>query len=612
MGLYKALPDNIQEVDIIIAGGGAVGCVVASRLAQADSQLSILVIEGGQDNYNLPQVIHPALFRTNLVPDSATCLHYRSGREEQLLNRELLAPAGGVLGGGSSVNGLLYVRAQQCDYDSWNMTGWSSNDVLPFLKNSETYHGPGDKEQHGYDGPLDVSTGAHPGAMLGKDFVAAMKEVGCPEVEDLQDLRTGHGVAKSYAYVSPKDGRRQDVAHTYLHPQLQDGKHPNLHVLVESQVIRVLFHHNHQASGVEYRPNPKHQSGSLQGPTQTIKATKLIILAAGALGTPPILERSGVGDPEILGRAGVQNICSLPGVGHDYQDHQLLQCYYESYASPSDTLDRVYNGTLKIPDLLANGDKILSWNGFDASSKIRPSEPELEALGHDFREAWDKDFANAPSRPLASMVFYSGILGNPSGLPIDAYFTICTCAAYPYSRGRVHITGPGIDHPVDFMPGYLSDPNGIDMKTHVWVYKKQREVVRRMQSYRGAIISRHPQFPQGSKASFTAEVENDQKQPASLVKRDIEYSPEDDQAIERWVRENLSVCWHFLGTCKMAPAEEMGVVDESLSVHGVQRLKIADLSIAPKMISANTYSTAMMVGGKAADIFITELGLGKK
>lgn len=131
-----------------------------------------------------------------------------------------------------------------------------------------------------------------------------------------------------------------------------------------------------------------------------------------------------------------------------------------------------------------------------------------------------------------------------------------------------------------------------------------------MSSYRGPVLSRHPQFPPGSKASFAAEAESDwEQQPSSRPAGDnIEYTPEDDQAIESWVRERLGVCWHFLGTCKMAPAGEEGtVVDETLSVHGVQGLKVADMSIVPKMVSANTYSTAVMVGEKAADIFLSEL-----
>ena len=163
-----------------------------------------------------------------------------------------------------------------------------------------------------------------------------------------------------------------------------------------------------------------------------------------------------------------------------------------------------------------------------------------------------------------------------------------------------------MDDPLDFVPGYLSDPNDFDLKTHVWSYKKQREAARRMPSYRGEVASHHPQFPQGSKASCdTGALDGN-----SRAKGDIEYSPEDDEAIEKWARESVGVCWHFLGTCRMAPKEQMGVVDETLSVHCLEGLKVADMSITPKMVSANTYSTSLMVGEKAAAIFLEELGLG--
>jgi alcohol oxidase len=222
----------------------------------------------------------------------------------------------------------------------------------------------------------------------------------------LQDLQTSNGVALSYAYVAPGDGRRQDVGHAYLKPLLEDGKHHNLHVLVESQVIKVLFKESRQASGVVFRPNPRYQTD--KGQEQTLRARKLVVLSAGALGTPSILERSGIGNAEVLTRAGIQASHSLSGVGRDYQDHQLLLCYYKSGASPDDTLDSVYNGSRNVSELIANNDKILGWNGFDASAKIRPTEAEIRSLGREFQMAWNEDFESISDRPLASVLFYSG------------------------------------------------------------------------------------------------------------------------------------------------------------------------------------------------------------
>lgn len=176
---------------------------------------------------------------------------------------------------------------------------------------------------------------------------------------------------------------------------------------------------------------------------------------------------------------------------------------------------------------------------------------------------------------------------------------------YPYSRGHVHITGPKTSDPVDFQTGFFSDPDGIDIKMSLWAYKKQREILRRMDVYRGEWAPSHPPF---TATSAAANVEVDG--PLKDVK-DIEYSPEDDELIEKWLRENVSTTWHSMGTCKMARREEKGVVDPSLSVYGVEGLKIADLSIVPENVAANTASMAFATGEKAADIFAKELGLGQ-
>lgn len=147
------------------------------------------------------------------------------------------------------------------------------------------------------------------------------------------------------------------------------------------------------------------------------------------------------------------------------------------------------------------------------------------------------------------------------------------------------------------------------MATQVWAYKKQREVVRRMKTYRGEISDRHPQFPPGSKAT-NSYIEG--QPPVSKTAEHTEYSAEDEKAIEQWIRQYMTTCWHGIGTCKMAPKEKSGVVNENLNVYGVQGLKVADLSIAPENVCNHTMSTALMIGEKAADIFIKELGLQKE
>lgn len=165
----------------------------------------------------------------------------------------------------------------------------------------------------------------------------------------------------------------------------------------------------------------------------------------------------------------------------------------------------------------------------------------------------------------------------------------------------MHITGPSVDDPLDFDVGYFNDKDDIDMKKQLWAYKMQREILRRTNFYRGELAAGHPKFPEGSKVAVV-EIE----QPLENV-QNLEYSAEDDKAIEQWLRENVNTTWHSLGTCKMAPREEDGVVDGSLNVYGVTGLKVADLSIPPENVGANTNNTALVIGEKAAEIILAEL-----
>lgn len=162
-----------------------------------------------------------------------------------------------------------------------------------------------------------------------------------------------------------------------------------------------------------------------------------------------------------------------------------------------------------------------------------------------------------------------------------------------------------MDDEVDFKTGYLSDPDDLDLKAQVWAYKKQRRIARGMRFFGGELPGQYPTFPEGSKACFVPV----ERAGGNDVATDIEYEMEDDTAIEKFLRTRVGTTWHPLGTCKMASVEQMGVVDENLSVHGVKGLKVADLSIAPKNVAGNTMSTALMIGEKAADIFIRELAL---
>lgn len=180
----------------------------------------------------------------------------------------------------------------------------------------------------------------------------------------------------------------------------------------------------------------------------------------------------------------------------------------------------------------------------------------------------------------------TSFLGDHSTLEEGQYILAANYTAYPYSRGSIHITGPGLDDPVDYDLGFFTDAGDVDLKKQIWAYKKHREIMRRTQMYRGEVAMGHPGFPAASKAAV-AEASADRGSTEPDI-RDLRYSAEDDEAIERWIRENVQTTWHSLGTCKMAPLEDMGVVDGSLGVYGVGGLKVVDLSIPPENVGANT------------------------
>lgn len=205
-------------------------------------------------------------------------------------------------------------------------------------------------------------------------------------------------------YIGP-DGKRQDSAHAYLHPRLQDGNHSNLHVLTEHLVVRVVFE-GKRAVGVEVQPNPLFHEGS--DTITTVRARKQVILSAGALGTPLVLERSGIGHPKYLTRAGIQPVSPLQGVGENYLDHHLLTHPYKSSLLPNETVDAIYGGRVDLNELFQTNAPILGWNAADVTAKLRPTEEEVAALGPKFQAAWDRDYRDKPNKPVMILTSLNG------------------------------------------------------------------------------------------------------------------------------------------------------------------------------------------------------------
>lgn len=361
---------------------------------------------------------------------------------------------------------------------------------------------------------------------------------------------------------------------------MASGKYPNLHLLLENKVSRVLFDDQKRAIGVECEPTHTFQAtiGLTKAPSTKVMS-KQVVVSAGALATPSILERSGVGNPEILKKLGIPVVSDLPDVGEHYQDHHLVLYPYKSSLKPEETIDCLLSGRKDFVKAIGEKDSMLGWNAIDVCSKMRPTDAEVAALGPEFQEHWNRDFANAPSRPLMLCGVVNSFLGDHKMLNEDAdgvsqYVTMGTYTAYPYSRGNIHITSTDAQTPASFNSGFLSHP--VDLTKQVWAYKKQREIYRRTNGYRGELAMGHPKFPEGSKAALHdgPSVENGFQSLDDRKKlKDIEYDAEDDKAIEQHIRDNLNTTWHSLGTCRMAPKEKGGVVDKNLNVYGVTGLK---------------------------------------
>jgi alcohol oxidase len=454
-----------------------------------------------------------------------------------------------------------------------------------------------DQSVHGTTGPIEISYGTHCPKGPQDDILAAAKSYGYPEIHDLQDFTSVGGFNRSAKYIG-RDGTRQDAAHRYIHPLIADGKHPNLHILPESKVRRVLFEGS-RAVGVEYEPEPMFLLQDISLITRiskTVKAKKLIVVSAGALGTPLILERSGIGNKELLAKHNIPLISDLPSVGENYQDHHFLLCPYKTNLSPDETLDGIMTRRRDFMEALTSKDTILGTNALDIGAKLRMTAEEVDALGPEFKAIWDRDFKDDSTKPIMLMGTLNFFVGDHKMLNeekngVHQYITMASYTPYPYSRGSIHITSPDCNVPPKFITGYLGDTNGIDLKKSVWAYKKARDIYRRTNAFAGEVALGHPVFRDGSPAALSIGPIKKAEFHSVEERKDIppvEYDEEDNRAIEKFIRDKISTTWHSLGTCKMAPRDRGGVVDKDLNVYGLTGLKCAGKSRLNHSIPAAT------------------------
>ncbi|KAJ7452728.1 GMC oxidoreductase-domain-containing protein [Mycena galericulata] len=585
------------EYDIIFAGGGTAACVAAGRLAAADSTLRILLVENGRFTKDIPCFTQPGRHAKNMVgPGTKDLTFHHATPGASLGGRIPIVTNGSCVGGGSSVNAMMYNRAAASDYDDWmrlGNPGWGAADLIPLACKLEMYQAGVVNSTHGSSGPIKVSYGGYE-TKAGKDFLFAA--AGFPRgrtfTEDPNDFATCNAYARWPKYLDAKTGRRSDPAHYYIYNQLHNGK---LCILDHARVSRVIFDADKRAVGVEY-----HEEGKGSALLRAY-ATRLVVVSAGTVCSPAILQRSGIGGKDLLERHGIKVVSHLPGVGQNYNDHIGA---FTPYLSPDGdvTLDSIAQDEAGAFEAqwLREGTGLLAANGSDAGIKLRPNAQDLEDLTPLFIERWKTFYADAPDKPLAHAGILSVYLGFPA-IPRVIY-TMWYTLWYPMSTGHVSIRSSDPFAPLEIDVTLLDRDE--DLVVLRWAYKWSRELARRMDSYRGEYAPGHPKFPEGSPL-----VCRETEGTVDVSAPEMKYTAEDDEAIDAFHRESACVTWHALGTCAMKPREAAGVVDPRLNVYGVKNLKVADMSIAPLNVGANTNNTALIIGEKAALIIADELGI---
>ncbi|KAF8685193.1 GMC oxidoreductase [Rhizoctonia solani] len=436
---------------------------------------------------------------------------------------------------------------------------------------------------------------------VAKEYLDACITGGIPQIDDLMDLRTGHACGRLAQYIDPLTGYRQDAAHQYIHTQ---SNNKGLHVLTETLVTRVLFEGT-KAVGIEVVRNQGQDPDTNQS-DRRIFARKLVVMSAGALGSSTILQRSGIGEASQLSDLSIQIVGDLPGVGKNYEDHPL--CLWAYHVSENvETYDPLMEQQPEVMERyqaeFERGKGIFTSNSAGSGSKLRPTSNELKAMGSDFNERWKNYYEVAPDKAVVIQVCVNGFVGPRSPAPEKSRFMmIGNIATYPLSKGQIHITGTDPYLPPKFRTGLLEEQ--ADVEIQKWAYKKARECARRMRSYRGEYAPLHPKFPKDSAAACIR-----LDGPPPLVEEDLIYTPEDDAAIEVFIRQMSQSTYHSCGTLPMKPEAQGGCVDPRLNVHGTTNLKVADLSILPSNVGSPTYSIALMIGEKAAVLIAEDLGL---
>jgi choline dehydrogenase len=539
------LPRSMGEFDYIIVGAGSAGCVLANRLTASGRHRVLLLEAGGSDSS--PWIRVPVGYARTFTDPRYNWM-YQTEPEPELGGRSAYWPRGKVLGGSSSINALLFVRGQPADYEDWRAAGnpgWGWQEVLPYFRKLED-HAWGASEYHGAGGPVhvhDPSAAVHP---LCTNFLEACAAAGIPVTRDFNGAATeGAGLWQ----VTIRRGVRVSSASAYLRPAL---RRRNLEVATGARATRVLFSGT-AATGVEY----------LRGGSRlTATARREVLLSAGAIGSPQLLELSGIGDPQHLGRLAIARVAALPAVGRGLQDHLCVSYFYRSKVPTLNDELAPFLGKARAAlryALRRDGPLSMSVNQAGAFVRSRPGldRPNLHIY---FNPASYSTTTSGQSRRLL----------NPDPFP-GFLMSFNTCR--PTSRGSVHLRSP------DPLASPAITPNSLSTSEDVADVYEGARMLRRI-------------------AAMTplASVIESELRPGGHVRSDAEVLQD--------FRERAGSVFHPCGTCAMGPDPAVSVVDPRLRVHGVSNLRVIDASVFPAVTSGNINAPTLMVAEKAADLIL--------
>jgi choline dehydrogenase len=524
------------EYDYIVVGAGSAGCVLAARLSE-DPGTRVLLLEAGPPDRS-PWIHLPIGYgKTMWDPKVNWCFY--TDPEPNMNGRRIYWPRGKTLGGSSSINGLIYIRGQREDYDHWaalGNLGWGYDEVLPYFIRSEANQRGADAF-HGSEGPLKVSDIGAPHELI-EAFIAGARDQGVPRNDDFNGARQeGAG----YYQLTTHRGWRCSTAVAYLRPAMGRS---NLDVQCHAQATGLEFD-GRRAVGVRYRQ---------QGLDKVARCRDEVLLAAGAVQSPQLLQLSGVGDPTLLRQHGIAVRHALPGVGENLQDHLQIRLIFEC-SKPITTNDELNSwlGQAKIGlQWLMAGKGPLAVGINQGGCFMRALPDEATSPDIQFHVATlSADMAGGQVHP------FSG-------------FTLSVCQLRPTSRGHVRIRSADPFEPPAIQPNYLS--TDLDRRTAVAAVKAARRIA--------ASPSMKP-----------------------YVRREVKPGPEagDDAALLEFCRNHGATIFHPSGTCKMGH-DEMAVVDDRLRVHGLEGLRVIDCSVMPTLVSGNTNAPVVMMAEKAVDL----------